>query len=54
MTGKAFASELQQEERQMQSQEQTEQLLEQQIDSILSELDLAELEELYGMGRSVF
>ena len=38
----------------MQSQEQTEQLLEQQIDSILSELDLAELEELYGWSEAFF
>ena len=38
----------------MQSQEQAEQLLEQQIDSILSELDLAELEELYGWSEAFF
>ncbi len=38
----------------MQRQEQTEQLLEQQIDSILSELDLAELEELYGWSEAFF
>lgn len=54
LTGEAFASELQQEETQIQSEEQTEQLLEQQIDSILSELDISKLEELYGWAEEFF